>query len=101
MCKCKMCDCWYCNCCKSWVGQGQLYLCCGYICYDSPTNLMPESCKCCCINWFCCQWTGCGALQIGFSQICCAPDAFDNPAAEEQVWALNARMKQNSIGQTA
>ena len=73
MCKCIICDCYYCNCCKTFVGVGTLCCCFGTICYNSNTNLMPETCRVCCISYFCCKWVGYGHLNLGFSVVCCVP----------------------------
>lgn len=97
MCKCRICDCWYLNICKTFVGAGQFWCCCGYNFCNPLSNLMTETCACCCLSWFCCRCTGCGVTG-GQSSICCAPVEFDDPYAESQLIDLSNRLKVQSIG---
>ena len=98
MCKCRICDCWYCNYCKSFVGIGHFCCCFGWNCFNPLTNMMTESCRCCCISFFCCRCTGYGSTQPGVSSICCAPVEFDDPYAEAQLIDLSHRLKVQSVG---
>lgn len=93
MCKCRLCDCCYLNCCKSFVGVGGFYLCFGYNCYSPLTNLMQESCQCCCCSWYCCRCVGCGYSNLGLSWLCCAPKEFDDPQAKSQMEEVKQRLK--------
>jgi hypothetical protein len=98
MCKCRVCDCWYWNCCKTFVGAG-MWCCCIAHNYCNPlSNMMTESCRCCCLSWFCCRCTGCGHTNLGISSICCAPVEFDDPYAEAQLVDLSHRLRVQSVG---
>jgi len=81
MCKCRLCWCWYCNCCYSFVGCcGNLCGCCGYNCFDPLTNLVEPSCKIWCCSMFCCKWIGYGTTGC-CSSIYLASKDFDNDEA--------------------
>ena len=93
MCKCRCCSgCCYWNCLESDVGNGQYCFCCAIVKFNSLTNMMQESCKCCCYTCFCCMCTGYGFSQDGISIIMCAPSEFDNEQAEFNLTTLSTQM---------
>lgn len=94
MCKCRLCWCWYINCCHSCVGCGNQYGCCGYNCFDPLTNLVEPTCNVFCCSVFCCKWLGYGTTGICCSSIYGASHNFDNDDAEIMLKDLSNRLKQ-------
>lgn len=97
MCKCRALDCWYLNCCKSFVGQGCFCVYCGYLCFNQRTNMMIPSYTAFCLTCFCCRWLGIGSANLGTSSICCAPVEFDDPFAEMKLDELTKQLQAGSI----
>ena len=86
MCKCRLCDCWYINCCKTFVGSGTFCCCFGWNFFNPLTNLTEASYQLFCITCFCCKSVGFGSTSAAFglhgvSSICCVPVEFDDPSA--------------------
>jgi hypothetical protein len=101
MCKCRWCDCWYCNWCKTFVGQGLFCCWCAYICYNPRTNMMTPKCVCSSCTCFCGRWLGFGWVSLGLSEVCCAPVEFDDPFAEMKLDELTNQLRVGSVKRDA
>lgn len=94
MCKCRLCWCWYINCCHSFVGCGNFCGCCGYNFFNPLTNLIEPSCSISCCACFCCKWIGYGEIGLCCSSVYGSNPDFDNSDADRLLTELGQKLKQ-------